>query len=237
MPPPLTSSRIIRPSMEQILFQISIWALPVLFAITLHEVAHGYVAKLFGDPTAQMLGRLTLNPLKHIDPVGTVLVPLGLLILTTMTPGPPFLFGWAKPVPVNTRNLPNPLRDMAIVAAAGPLANLVMAVFWALLIKLGMSLGGILSWIGTPLVFMGVAGVTINILLMVLNLLPLPPLDGGRVLAGFLPPRWAMQLDRIEPYGFFILIALLATGLLGSILWPFFRFFQGIVYGALGIPF
>lgn len=222
--------------MDQIIQQISIWTLPVLFAITLHEVAHGYVARYLGDPTAEMLGRLTLNPLKHIDPVGTILVPLALLLLTTLTPGPPFIFGWAKPVPVNTRNLRHPQRDMAIVAAAGPLANLLMAVFWILVIKTGVALGGILTWAGTPLVFMGVAGVTINVLLMVLNLLPLPPLDGGRVLSGLVPPRLSMQLDRIEPYGIFILVALLATGMLGAILWPLFRAVSGFLYGIFGLP-
>ncbi|HVA54598.1 MAG TPA: site-2 protease family protein, partial [Gammaproteobacteria bacterium] len=160
---------------------IIIWAPPVLFAITLHEVAHGWVARRFGDPTAQMLGRLTINPLKHIDPVGTIIVPVLLLVLHTG-----FLFGWAKPVPISPRNFKNPRRDMAIVAAAGPLSNLVMGIIWALVIRLGALLYPTLHWI-EPLIYMGLAGVLINVALMVFNLIPLPPLDGGRVLVGLLP--------------------------------------------------
>ena len=188
--------------------------LPLLFAITVHEVAHGWMAKQFGDPTAQRLGRLTLNPLKHIDPLGTLLVP-GLLLLMHA----PFLFGWAKPVPVTWENLRHPKRDMAIVAAAGPGANLVMALFWAIVARIGAHLGTF-SWIGLPMQYMGVYGIEINVILMVLNLIPLPPLDGGRVAVGLLPGRWAWQLARIEPFGFFILLALLATGVLSIIISP-----------------
>jgi Zn-dependent protease len=222
--------------METIIQTIAIWAIPVLFAITLHEVSHGWVARLLGDSTAQMLGRLTLNPLKHIDPVGTVLVPLALLVVTMVTPGPPFVFGWAKPVPVNTRNLRNPQRDMAIVAAAGPLANLVMALFWALMIKVGLGIMDSFSWMAVPLVLMGAAGIIINILLMVLNLLPVPPLDGGRVVSGLLPPRMSDSFDRLEPYGFFIILALLFTGLLWTIIGPFFGFFVELIRSLFNLP-
>jgi len=192
----------------------AIAALPLLFAITVHEVAHGWVALRYGDRTAQMLGRLTLNPLKHIDPVGTVLVPAILLLAGG------FIFGWANPVPVDWRNLRHPKRDMAIVAVAGPLANLGMAVVWALIAKLGLALGAASAWFAVPLILMGKVGVLLNLILMVLNLLPLPPLDGGRVLVGLLPDKLAWQVSRVEPYGFFILVALMITGLLGTIIGP-----------------
>ena len=191
--------------------KIAVWVLPVLLAITVHEVSHGWVARHFGDQTASLLGRLSLNPLRHIDPVGTVLVPGLMLFLTG------FVFGWARPVPVDARNLRRPRRDMAWVAAAGPFANLCMALIWALLAQLGGAIGG---WAGAPLVYMAVAGIFINTILMVLNLLPLPPLDGGRVAVGVLPAHLARPLARIEPYGIWILLALLFTGLLGGILWP-----------------
>jgi Zn-dependent protease len=191
--------------------KISIWVVPVVLAITVHEVSHGWIARKLGDNTAFMLGRLTLNPLRHIDPVGTILIPGMLLLLQAG-----FIFGYAKPVPINWRNLHNPKRDMALVAAAGPGANLLMAIAWALLVRVGVQLGET----GVALVYMGVAGVTINIILMVLNLLPLPPLDGGRVMTGLLPGPMAYRFSRIEPYGFFILIGLLVTGILGWLLWP-----------------
>ncbi|MDV3240107.1 MAG: site-2 protease family protein [Gammaproteobacteria bacterium] len=192
----------------------AIAALPLLFAITVHEVAHGWVALRYGDRTAQMLGRLTLNPLKHIDPVGTVLVPAILLFAGG------FIFGWAKPVPVDWRNLRHPKRDMAIVAVAGPLANLGMAVIWALIAKLGLALSAASTWFSVPLILMGKVGILLNLILMVLNLLPLPPLDGGRVLVGLLPDKLAWQVSRVEPYGFFILVALMITGVLGTIIGP-----------------
>lgn len=195
--------------------QVSVWLLPVLFAITVHEVAHGWVARKLGDPTAMMMGRLTLNPFKHIDPVGTVLVPLILLLL----PGG-FIFGWAKPVPVTWKNLRNPKKDMALVAIAGPAANLLMAIFWAIILKIGI----LLSVQGDPnsmfLAAIGIAGIFINAILMMLNLIPLPPLDGGRVLVSLLPGPLAWKVSRLEPYGFFILVALLATGILGAIIGP-----------------
>jgi Zn-dependent protease len=195
-------------SLEQ---RIATWVVPVLLAITVHEVAHGWIARKLGDNTAFMLGRLTLNPFKHVDPMGTILIPGMLLLLQAG-----FIFGYAKPVPINWKNLRHPKRDMALVAAAGPGANLLMAIAWALLTRVGLMLGNT----GEALMYMGVAGITINIILMVLNLLPLPPLDGGRVMTGLLPGPWAYRFSRIEPYGFFILIGLLVTGLLGLVLWP-----------------
>jgi Zn-dependent protease len=177
--------------------KIAIWALPVLFAITVHEVAHGWAALKLGDRTAQMMGRLTLNPIKHIDPVGTLLVP-GLLLAVGG-----FIFGWAKPVPVTFQNLKNPKKDMAWVALAGPVSNLIMAIFWALFAKVGLVLVQSGTSFAEPMMFMGAAGVLINIILFALNLLPVPPLDGSKVLMSFLPGPLAWKLSRIEPYGFF----------------------------------
>jgi Zn-dependent protease len=209
--------------------QISAWVVPVLLAITVHETAHGWVARRFGDKTAEMLGRLTLNPIKHIDPVGTILVPAMMLLL----PGG-FVFGWAKPVPVDWRNFKHPKQDMAWVAVAGPASNLLMALAWALAarVALGMSTD---NWIALPLLFMGVAGIFINTILMVLNLLPLPPLDGGRVLTGLLPAPYAYQFARIEPYGFFILVALLVTGVLGIAMWPVVKLFLQLMASVAGM--
>lgn len=196
---------------------IAVYALPVIFAITLHEAAHGYVARHFGDMTAFREGRITLNPLRHIDPVGTVAVPLVLLAVTKLFGGG-IIFGWAKPVPVNFSNLRRPKRDMLWVAAAGPLSNFAMALFWALVLKLGLALPG--SVFSLPLALMGAAGVFFNIIIMVLNLVPLPPLDGGRIVVSLLPHRMAWHFARIEPYGFLILIVLLFSGALGYVLWP-----------------
>lgn len=213
---------------------VAVWVLPVLFAITIHEVAHGWVARRLGDPTAYMLGRLSLNPLRHIDPVGTVIVPLALLVLSSLVGGG-FIFGWAKPVPVTWENLRHPKRDMALVAVAGPLSNLLMAVGWALLMKSLNLLPAIMSWAVMPLVYMGAAGIFINLVLMVLNLLPLPPLDGGRIVAGLLPGRLAWQFGRLEPYGFIILLALLASGMLGSILGPPIYWLQAMIFSVVGL--
>ncbi len=194
--------------------KIAVLALPILFAITVHEAAHGWMAKRLGDRTAEMLGRVTLNPLKHIDLVGTLLVPLVVFFMSG------FVFGWAKPVPVNYRNLRNPRRDAALVALAGPGANLIMALLWALGILLGVALLESAQWIAVPLVLMGVAGVLINSVLMALNMLPILPLDGGRVLHSLLPPKLAQVYSRLEGFGLIIVILLLATGLLGFVLWP-----------------
>ena len=192
----------------------AVMALPLLFAITVHEAAHGWMARRLGDRTAEMLGRLTLNPIKHIDPIGTVLVPAILLIAGG------FIFGWAKPVPVDPRNLAHPRRDMAAVAAAGPMANLLMALLWTLIAKLGLVLTPTMPWVGVPLLLMGKTGIFLNSILMVLNLLPLPPLDGGRVLVGLLPDRLADKVASIEPYGMFILVGLMITGFLGQLIGP-----------------
>jgi Zn-dependent protease len=214
--------------MELSLIQkITVFALPVIFAITLHEAAHGYVARYFGDTTAAALGRITLNPLKHIDPVGTILVPLAILLASKLLGGGMILFGWAKPVPVDFGQLRRPKQDMLWVAAAGPGMNFVMALFWALMIQLGHALGS--SFASTPLMLMGAAGVFINVILMALNLIPLPPLDGGRIAVSLLPVRQAIQFSRLEPYGLFILLALLFTGVLGIILWPLIGLFIGLV--------
>ena len=196
----------------QLIQTIALAAIPVLFAITLHEAAHGYVARHFGDMTAYQQGRISLNPLRHIDPVGTVLFPL----LTLWLGG--ILFGWAKPVPVNFNNLRRPKQDMLWVAIAGPASNLVMALGWAMLARLGMEMQG--SYFSVPLKGMAQIGIKINIILLVLNLLPLPPLDGGRVAVSLLPHRQAYQLSRIEPYGMFILIFLVISGGLGLIVLP-----------------
>ena len=204
--------------MDSIIQGIAIYALPVIFAITLHEAAHGYVAKRFGDLTAEKAGRVSLNPIRHIDPVGTILVPLTMFIASKLMLGGGFLFGWAKPVPINFNQLRRPKRDMLWVAAAGPGANLLMAFFWAATIKLGIAIPE--SAYAKPIVLMGIAGIEINVILMVLNLLPLPPLDGGRIAVSLLPNNLAWKYAKIEPYGFVILLVLLISGALGVILWP-----------------
>ncbi len=207
---------------------LAISALPIIFAITLHEAAHGYAARHFGDPTAWKLGRISLNPLRHVDPVGTLLVP-GLILMVS---GGGLLFGWAKPVPVNFGNLRRPKQDMLWVAAAGPGANLVMALGWALVLKLV---------IGTPdfayaeaLREMALVGISINGVLMVLNLLPLPPLDGGRIAVSLLPHRAAWKFSQLERWGFPILLALLFFGVLEKILRPLLGLFNNMIRTLFG---
>ncbi|MEO8536257.1 MAG: site-2 protease family protein [Betaproteobacteria bacterium] len=208
--------------MDVSLQTIALWILPVVFAITLHEAAHGYVAKMFGDRTAEIQGRITLNPLKHIDLVGTILVP-GALILMAKLGGPQFVFGWAKPVPVNFGNLRDPKRDMRWVAAAGPGANFVMAAAWALVFKAAMP-GALLA--GPHLLQMATIGISVNLILMALNLLPIPPLDGGRIAVSLLPAHAAHTFARLEPYGLFIVVGLLAAGALDNVMGPLLRLGQ-----------
>jgi len=210
--------------------RVTISILPVLFAITVHEAAHGWAAKQLGDPTAERLGRLTLNPLKHIDPVGTVLLPLVLIMLKAG-----FLFGWAKPVPITVQNLRRPKRDMVLVAVAGPGANLLMAVFWGVIVKLGVSVASTGFMFGEAMQYMGLVGIFINILLMVFNLLPIPPLDGGRVAVGLLPGPWAWRLSRIEPYGIFIVLGLLLTGVLWMLVGPASELFVRMIAMLVGL--
>ncbi len=191
--------------MNDIIQSIAIYALPVLFAITLHEAAHAFAARYFGDLTAYAQGRMSLNPIRHIDPVGTILIPLGLALLHS-----PFIFGYAKPVPVDFARLRNPKRDMLWVALAGPGANLVMAFFWAILYFLLIGIG-----IDEEYFFLvAKAGIGVNVVLFAFNMFPLPPLDGGRILTSLLPIRLAIRFSRLEPYGFFIVLALMVLNLL-----------------------
>lgn len=206
---------------------IAIAALPVIFAITLHEAAHGYAARHFGDPTAWQAGRISLNPLRHIDPVGTLLVPGLILLTSSLVAGSAMLFGWAKPVPVDFGRLGNPKRDMLWVAAAGPAVNLLMALAWAGLFKLAILMP--FNVYSQPLAEMSRIGINVNLVLMVLNLLPLPPLDGGRIAVSLLPHSLAWKFARIERWGFPILLALMFTGILGTIMWPFVAFFKNLI--------
>ncbi|HQZ02451.1 MAG TPA: site-2 protease family protein [Thauera sp.] len=219
--------------MDSLISTLAIWALPVLLAITLHEAAHGYVARYFGDPTADQAGRITLNPLRHIDPVGTLLVPAGILALSALLGAGGILFGWAKPVPVNFSRLRNPKADMLWVAAAGPFTNLLMALGWAILFRVAMA--GEAGDFTLPMMKMADAGMQINAVLMVLNLLPIPPLDGGRIAVSLLPHRLAWSFARLEPYGFPILLALLFTGVLGTILLPLIAGFRYLLGALIGI--
>jgi Zn-dependent protease len=212
--------------MELSLIQkIIIYAPPILFAITVHEAAHGYAARYFGDMTAYKAGRITLNPLKHIDPFGTILLPA----LTILLGG--VLFGWAKPVPVDFSRLRNPKKDMLWVAAAGPASNFLMAIFWVLVIRFSMGSPEAISF---PLAEMGKAGISINIVLMVLNLLPLPPLDGGRIAVSLLPMPYAIKFAQIERFGFLILIALMFSGILNKILGPFINAVYALIISLFG---
>jgi Zn-dependent protease len=198
-----------------IIQHLCIWALPLLFAITLHEAAHAYVANRCGDNTAKMLGRLSLNPIRHIDPLGTILIPILLGLLTQFN----FLLGYAKPVPIDWRQLRKPKRDMVFVAMAGPLANLVMALLWAICYKIATLLE--MSWPSLFLLLTARTGILINLVLFLLNLIPIPPLDGSRILISLLPKKAALAYSKIEPYGLIILILLLITGGLGMIFSPF----------------
>jgi Zn-dependent protease len=196
--------------MDDIIQKIAVYAIPVIFAITVHEAAHGYVARMFGDNTAYVLGRVTLNPIKHIDPLGTIVIPLAMVLLTG------FMFGWAKPVPVDWGSLRKPKRDMIWVAAAGPGVNLVMAVIWALIYRT-LSAAGVEE---SYFYYVAQAGIAVNLVFMALNLLPIPPLDGGRIVSGLLPTRMSMTYSRIEPYGLIILLVLMFTGALSFFLRP-----------------
>ncbi|MBA2548361.1 MAG: site-2 protease family protein [Burkholderiaceae bacterium] len=205
--------------MENVMQAIAVYAIPVLFAITVHEASHGYVARMFGDNTAYVLGRVTLNPLKHIDPIGTIALPLGMVILTG------FMFGWAKPVPVDWGSLRRPKRDMIWVAAAGPAVNLVMAILWAIIFRLLQGAG-----VEERFFFeVARAGIQVNLVFMALNLLPIPPLDGGRIVSGLLPQKLSIAYSRIEPFGLFIIIGLLFTGALNFLLKPFLAIGEAIV--------
>jgi len=215
--------------MHDLMLTLAIWTIPVLLAITLHEVAHGWAALAFGDRTAQLLGRLSLNPLKHVDPVGTVVVPLSLLLMSWLMGSQPFLFGWAKPVPVSMQNLSHPKRDMAWVAIAGPASNFVQAIGWALLLY--VSIGSATEWLHS----MAIAGISINLILIALNLLPIPPLDGSRVLTALLPNQLGWQYNRLEPYGLLILIGLMVIGWLTPLIMPLFNLFKGLVLGIVGL--
>lgn len=215
--------------MENLIQTLAISILPVILAITLHEAAHGYAALRLGDDTAARAGRISLNPLRHIDPWGTVALPLLLVVLT----GGKFLFGYAKPVPVNFGRLFNPKRDMLWVALAGPLSNLGQAVMWALALKV--------TWLSPAtdytmaLATMSQVGITVNLVLMILNLLPLPPLDGGRILVSLLPEPLAWKVASVERYGFVILLALLFTGILGQILGPLVDFAEAALSAVFGL--
>ncbi len=209
--------------MDNIIYTLAVNAIPFLFAITLHEAAHGYAARVFGDRTAEMMGRISLNPIRHIDWIGTVALPAVFIAIQS-----PFLFGWAKPVPVNMRNLRHPKRDMIWVAAAGPMANLAMGILWALLLRFAGE--------SRSIVAIANSGVEWNLMLMLFNLLPILPLDGGRILTGLLPGPLAYKFSRLEPFGFFIVVALMAVpGLLNTIMGPpralaydFFRAIAGV---------
>ncbi len=202
---------------------ILIYAIPVLFAITVHETAHGWTASQLGDHSAKIMGRLTLNPIKHIDPVGTILVPAFLYF----TAG--FIFGWAKPVPVNFNALRSPKRDMLWVALAGPASNFIMAVMWLAALMLSINIGS------QFLADMAQIGIQINLLLAVLNLLPLPPLDGGRIISSLLPNKLAYQYDQLEPYGLFILLGLLFLGVFQTIILPITKLIQQLMYSGVGL--
>lgn len=204
---------------------ICVYAIPLIFAITLHESAHGWAAGRLGDPTATMLGRVTINPIPHIDPIGTIAVPGALLLMSALTGGGGLLFGWAKPVPINPRYFRNPLKAMTITAAAGPLSNLLQMIFWALLLKALAAVGFYDKFV----ISVCAAGISVNLMLMAFNLIPIPPLDGGRIVRGLLPRQSGIAFDKIEPYGFMILLVLMVGGGLSFFVRPFLMFGQWII--------
>ena len=204
---------------------ICVYAIPLIFAITLHESAHGWAAGRLGDPTATMLGRVTINPIPHIDPIGTIAVPGALLLMSALTWGGGLLCGWARPVPSNPRYFRNPLKAMTITAAAGPLSNLLQMIFWALLLKALAAVGFYDKFV----ISVCAAGISVNLMLMAFNLIPIPPLDGGRIVRGLLPRQAGMAFDKIEPYGFMILLVLMVGGGLSFFVRPFLMFGQWII--------
>ena len=214
---------------ESLIQTVATFAIPVLFAITLHEAAHGYAARHFGDLTAYQAGRITLNPLRHIDLMGTIVVPVLILIASQGK----YAFGWAKPVPVDFGRLRNPKRDMLWVAAAGPGANLMMAILWAFVIKAMQGVPP--NYFTEPILLMARGGIIVNAVLMVLNLLPLPPLDGGRIAVSLLPQKLAYRFARVEPFGLIILLVLMLLGVLGKIMWPFIAGFIGLLASVFNI--
>ena len=211
-----------------IMQRIVVWVLPVIFAITVHEVAHGWVAKKYGDNTAWMLGRLTLNPIKHIDLFGTIIIP-GLLLVS----GTGFIFGWAKPVPVNSRYFKNPKKAMAVVAIAGPVSNLLMALGWAIIARIGVSIGD--ESFSLPLIYTGIAGISINLVLALINLIPIPPLDGSRVLSAVLPSNWEWRYNQLERFGLIFMLVLLWSGGLSYILGYPMYYAQQVFFSLAGL--
>lgn len=217
--------------MNSIIQLIAVCAIPLIFSITLHEAAHGYAAMRFGDRTARFAGRVTLNPAKHIDPFGTIILPLIMLAGSAATGAAGFIFGWAKPVPVNFGALRNPKRDMIWVALAGPASNLLQAILWGILLKVLLVLG-----VGEEFFLrMAAFGISINIFLMAFNLIPIPPLDGGRVAVGVLPWSVGRYLDRLEPYGMWIVLALVFVGASGFFVGPLVSFGQSVVMFVAGL--
>ena len=218
------------PASLSIGLRVLLWIVPVYLAIVVHELAHGLVASHFGDNTARAAGRLTLNPVKHIDPVGSIVVPAVLLLFAN------FVFGWARPVPVDAGKLHRPNRDMLYVAAAGPMSNLLMSLGWAFILKAGLILLASSPGIALVFLYLGAAGVVINAAIMMLNLLPILPLDGGRILASLLPPQWRQRFARTEPWGFPILLIAVIAGVAGEIVWPLMVFAMAVSTQLAHVP-